>query len=67
MHQPIRPEPPLALESPKSDGQKIAAALEAAVTPLGLAPAERSATVERFVWALSVLEQTDDDEAEVIG
>ncbi len=42
-------------------GALIAAALEEAVTPLGLPPAEQSATVQRFVRALTVLERCDDE------
>src|SRR5215203_85264 len=42
-------------------GAKIAAALDEAIAPLGLPPAEQSATVQRFVRALTVLEQTEDD------
>ncbi len=43
-------------------GALIAAALEEAVTPLGLPPAEQSATVQRFVRALTELGR--DEEAE---
>lgn len=41
-------------------GARIAAALEEAVAPLDLPPGEQAATVQRFVRALTVLEQTDD-------
>ena len=42
-------------------GARIAAALEEAVAPLGLSAGDQSAMVQRFVRALTVLEQTDDD------
>src|SRR4051812_24812044 len=42
-------------------GARITAALEDAVAPLGLTAGEQSAIVQRFVQALTVLEQTDDD------
>jgi hypothetical protein len=41
-------------------GAKIAAALEEAVAPLGLSAEQWSAVVQRFVRALTVLEQTSD-------
>jgi hypothetical protein len=42
-------------------GAKIAAALEEAVEPLGLAAEERAVMVQRFVQGLTVLEQTVDE------
>jgi hypothetical protein len=42
-------------------GAKIAAALEESLDPLDLEPAVRMAVVERFVTALTRLEQTNDD------
>src|SRR4051795_11545873 len=42
-------------------GARIAAALDDAVAPLELSTEERSAMVQRFVRALTVLEQTNDE------